>query len=263
MPHSFIALIDESGDDGIGKFREPGQKGGQTSWLIISACVYRAVREKEVVGWRDAILDKIPEKKGRILHFENLTHQQRVVAAQSVGRLPLRLMSVLSNKCTIEPGTYTQKNQLYFYLTRYLIERISWFCRDKGPASGETGQVKIIFSRRGGMSYPDFRDYLLRLQQDETVKIHWPVIDVDGISAEDHSRRAGLQIVDIVASSMAAGIEPDRFGNCETRYAENLRRVTYRRNKNYFSYGVKLVPKLSELPQLSEEQMRFINLFEK
>lgn len=261
MSHSFVALIDESGDDGLGNFREPGLHGGQTSWLVISACVYRVSREKEVVEWRNGILAKIPEKKGKTLHFEGLTHQQRTLAAQSVGQFPLRLMSVLSNKRTIEPGTYTQKNHLYFYLTRYLIERVSWFCRDERPAAGENGQVKIIFSRRGGMSYPDFKEYLLRLQQDETVQIHWPVIDIDGIEAEDHSTRAGLQIADIIASSIASGIEPDRFGNCETRYAESLRRVTYRRNKNYFSYGVKLVPKLSEMPELSAEQMRFIDLF--
>ena len=161
MTHSFVALIDEPGDDGLGKFREPGQQGGQTSWLVISACVYRASRESEVVGWRDSILAKMPEKKSRMLHFEGLNHQQRIVAAQSVGQLPLRVMSVISNKRTIQPGIYTQKNQLYFYLTRYLIERISWFCRDNRPPVGENGQVKITFSRRGGMSYPDFRDYLL------------------------------------------------------------------------------------------------------
>jgi hypothetical protein len=254
-------LIDESGDDGLGKFREPGQQGGQTSWLVISACVYRASRETEVVGWRDSILSKMPEKKSRVLHFENLNHQQRIVAAQSVGQFPLRVMNVISNKKTIQPGTYTQKNQLYFYLARYLIERVSWFCRDSRHPAGENGQVKITFSRRGGMSYPDFRDYLLRLKQDPAVQVHWPVIDIDGIKAQDHSVRAGLQVADIVASSFACGIEPDRYGNCESRYAESLRRVTYRRNRNFLSYGVKLVPKLAEMPPLSEEQMRFINLF--
>lgn len=261
MTHSFVALIDESGDDGLGKFREPGQQGGQTSWLVISACVYRASRETEVVGWRDSILAKMPEKKSRVLHFENLNHQQRIVAAQSVGEFPLRVMSVISNKRTIEQGIYTQKNQLYFYLTRYLIERISWFCRDNRPPVGENGQVKITFSRRGGMSYPDFRDYLLRLKQDAAVKIHWPAIDIDGIKAQDHSARAGLQIADIVASSFACGIEPDRYGNCESRYAESLRRVTYRRNRNFLSYGVKLVPRLAEMPPLSVEQARFVELF--
>jgi len=261
MSHSFVALIDESGDDGIGNFRQPGQQGGQTCWLVISACIYRTARETEIVKWRDDILAKMPEKKGRTIHFENLTHQQRILAAQMVGQLPLRITSVLSNKTTIEPGTYVNKNQLYFYLTRYLLERISWFCRDNKGAEGETGQVKIRFSRRGGMSYPDFLEYLYRLQRDPDVQIHWPVIDVEGISAADHSTRAGLQIVDIAASSMAAGVEPDRFGNCESRYAASLRRVTYRRNRNYFSYGVKLIPRLDEMPDLSEEQMQFFELF--
>jgi hypothetical protein len=90
--------------------------------------------------------------------------------------------------------------------------------------------------------------------------IHWPVIDIDRIEALDHSRRAGLQLADVIASSFAAGVETDKYGNCEPRYAEILRRTAYCRNNNYLSYGVKLVPRLEDAA-MSEEQMRFIALF--
>jgi hypothetical protein len=170
-------------------------------------------------------------------------------------------MGVLSNKLTIPPGVYRGKNQLYFYLTRYLIERISWLCRDRRYAvSDGDGRVKIIFSRRGGMSYPDFRDYLARLQADQTVRIHWPVIGVDWISAMDHSQRAGLQLADLAASSFSSGVEPNPYGNCECRYAEILKPVVYRRRRNFLSYGVKLVPQLEEMT-LSADQNRFVALF--
>jgi hypothetical protein len=245
----------------MANYREPGQSGGSSSWLIISACVIRASRDLEAVGWRDEILARIPEKRARDLHFTKLTHGQKVVAAQCLVHRPLRAISIISNKRTAPPDTFLHKNQLYFYTTRYLIERISWLCRDYRKLVREgDGRVKIIFSRRGGMSYPDFRAYLVRLQTDATVRIHWPVIDIDGIEALDHSRRAALQIADAIASAFAGGIEINRYGNCEARYAEILKPVVYCRDSNYLSYGVKLVPPIEEL-QLSDDQMRFINLF--
>lgn len=265
MPHSFVAYIDESGDDGFKKFREPGQGGGSSTWLVISACVFRKTRTLEAVSWRDEITRKIPERKGRTLHFAELNHNQRVVAAQVIASKPLKFMGVLAAKRPIPEGIYTQKNQLYFYMTRYLIERISWFCRDIRRMVPEgDGRVAITFSRRGGMSYGDFQDYLRRLQgeHDDSVRIHWPVIDIDAVEARDHSTSASLQIADVGASAFAAGLEPNTYGNCETRYAEILKPVTYRRKGNFLSYGVKIVPQYEDCA-LTEEQMKMINLFKK
>jgi hypothetical protein len=263
MSHSYVAYIDESGDDGLGKFREPGQHGGASSWLVISACLFRSAHTLDAVAWRDEISAKIPEKKSRTLHFAELRHGQRVVAAQTIAEKPLRALSVLAAKRPIPDGIYTDKNQLYFYMTRYLIERLSWLCRDMRPRVPEgDGRVAITFSRRGGMSYDDFRDYLRRLQatNDQDVRIHWPVIDIDAVSAKDHSTNASLQLADAIASSFASALEPNQYGNCETRYAEILKPVTYHRNGNYLSYGVKLVPNADEC-QLNDEQRRAVALF--
>ena len=124
------------------------------------------------------------------------------------------------------------------------------------------GLVKIIFSRRGGLSYQDFKNYLqvLRNTLDDTVRIHWPVIDVDGIEAKDHSASAGLQLADIAASAITAGVESDYFGNCEKRYAEIIKPVIYNRSNNYLSYGLKIVPRPEEM-LLSDQQLTFIDLF--
>lgn len=122
--------------------------------------------------------------------------------------------------------------------------------------------MKITFSRRGGMSYPDFCAYLNRLRNidDQEVNIHWPVIDVEGIAANDHSRDAGLQLADIVASAFTWGFEPNRYGHCESRYAEILKRVVYERKGNYLSYGMKLVPNPKNM-ELNEHQLRTLALF--
>jgi hypothetical protein len=263
MSHSYLAFIDESGDDGLDKFREPGSHGGASSWLVISACLIRRVHSLDAVAWRDEIMKRIPEKKSRDLHFAELNHGQRVVAAATLANKPLRALSVLAAKRPIPAGIYTDKNQLYFYMTRYLIERLSWLCRDLRPRVPEgDGRVAITFSRRGGMSYENFRDYLRKLKASETedVQIHWPVIDIDGVDARDHSTSASLQLADAIASSFAAAIEPNKYGNCEPRYAELLKSVTYHRKGNYLSYGLKVVPKPQDC-QLNDEQTRFIHSF--
>lgn len=262
MSHSFVAFIDESGDDGLGNLKVPGAHGGQSHFLVISATVFRATNSVSAVRWRDEILAKMPEKKKRQLHFQDMSHAQRLMAAQTLAGLPLRVTSVLAAKSPIPPSMYTGKNQLYFYMTRYLLERLSWLCRDfrKLVPEGD-GRVKITFSRRGGMSYEAFRDYLRHLQQmmDGDVRIHWPVIDIEAVDARDHSTSAKLQLADIVASSVACAFEPDRYGNCEPRYAEALLPVTFCRKGNRLSYGLKIVPNPDKCG-FSKDQERSLKL---
>lgn len=264
MSHTYLAFIDESGDDGIkAPFREIGGRGGASRWLVISACVFRNVHSLDAVKWRDEINSKMPDKKSRDLHFAKLNHGQKLAAVNVLASKPVRAISVMACKETIPEGVYTEKNQLYFYMTRYLIERISWLCRDHRRNAPEgNGQVAITFSRRGGMQYDAFRNYLnqLKANNDDDIRIHWPVIDIDAVSAMDHSKSASLQLADVVASAFASGIEPDLYGNCEPRYSETLRPVTYNRKKNYLSYGVKLVPKHDQC-LLSPQQKKMIKLW--
>lgn len=266
MTYSFIAYIDESGDDGIsGNYREPGGRGGSSHWLTISASMWRYSRDLEAVQWRNEIRDRLPNGiRNKPIHCKHFDHQKKVMACQLLATKPIRSICVMSNKPSIPQNVYNEKNQLYFYLSRYLLERISWFCRDTRPNVPEgDGRVKIIFSRRGGLSYEGFRDYLTKLRQanDPGIQINWPVIDISGIEAMDHSKRAGLQIADIVACSMTAGLEPDLYGNCEARYAELLRPIVYRRGRNFLSYGVKIVPRPEQL-ELSDQQKKFIGVFQ-
>ena len=257
--HSFIAYIDESGDDGLKNFRSQ-TSNGSTQWLSISCVVSRMTNDLEFVGWRDAILKQIPKSNKRDIHFRNLPHGQKLMACQNISKLPLRCISVLSNKTYIPDGIYVRKNQLYHYITRYLIERLSWLCRDLRPNVPEgNGLVKIVFSRRGGMDYDDFQAYLETLKKNQT-EIHWPVIDINAVDAMDHSKRAGLQIVDCVASGFRMAVDPDEYGNCEGRYAEALKPVVYKRENNYLSYGLKIVPSIEKM-NLTQQQVNFLDYY--
>lgn len=226
--------------------------------------VFRANRDLDAVSWRDEINALLPERTQRTLHFVKLNHGQKLAAVKVLGDKPMRIISILAHKPSIPVGTYVNKNQLYFYLARHLVERISWLCRDMRPRTPEgDGRVRITFSRRGGMSYLDFRNYLRKLKADTSgdVSIHWPVIDIDSVNAKDHSQSASLQLADIAASAIATGVEQDKYGNSEARYAEHLRKIIYCHSSNYFSYGIKFLPSHNLIPQ-TEDFGRFVRLFE-
>jgi hypothetical protein len=264
MAHSFIAYIDESGDDGLsGRFRQPGVRGGTSHWLSIGAVMWRLSRDLDATGWAKEIINQMPHKQRQILHFKDLAHSQRIMAIGGICARPMRLTCVIANKQGITEGTYVRKNQFYHYMSRYLIERLSWLCRDTRRHVPEgDGRVKIVFARRGGMSTDDFKDYLLRLKgaADPTINIHWPVIDIDGIEALDQPARYGLQLADLAVSGLTWALEPDHYGNCEPRFARSLRPVIYNRRNNYLSYGTKMVPPHDQL-ELTPQQRPFIEIF--
>ncbi len=263
--HSFIAFIDESGDDGLKKFQTIGHTGA-SNWLVISCCVVRYNQNLELVKLRNSIKDSLVNGQRKDIHFSDLKHNQKIMACQKIAAFPLRGISILSNKTYIPRGHYVRKNQLYHYITRYLIERLSWFCRDKRPSVPEgNGQVKIVFSKRGGMDYQNFQDYLRHLksqssQNNQRNNIHWPVIDIDSVEAQDHSKLAGLQIADCISSACRSAVDPDIYGNCESRYAKELKNIIYKRG-NYLSYGLKILPALEEM-NLTNDQKEFFNFFQ-
>ncbi len=264
MNHSYIAYIDESGDDGLKNFREPGQQGGASKWLCICACIIRATNRLQTVRWRDEIKNITRKKnKGRSIHFAEFNHNQKRVACQIINGKALTYISAISNKTTIPIGTYNDKNQLYFYVTRYVIERLSWFCRDNRVNVPEgDGRLKVIFSRRGGLSYSGFQNYLNVIKETPNgSKIHWPVIDIASIEAKDHSTDAGLQLADCGASAIAAALEPDPYGNIEAQYLHELQNMVYSRNGNYLSYGLKLLPEINQL-ELTPQQTAALGPFQ-
>ncbi|MEN2787846.1 DUF3800 domain-containing protein [Sphingomonas qilianensis] len=265
MAHSFVAYIDEAGDDGLtGKYRSAGRGGGASHWLTIGASVWRQSRDLDAVQWAKAILAQMPQqKRSKPLHFKELDHPQRVMAIDGICGKPIRCIAVIANKPIIPDGMYPAKNQLYHYMCRYLIERISWLCRDLRPTVPEgDGRVKIVFSRRRAMNYDDFQSYMQHMRDlaDPEIKIHWPVIDVLGIEAFDHGARFGLQLADLAVSGLTAALEPDFYGNVEPRFARMLKPTVYNRNGNYMSYGTKLVPPLDKL-QLNTQQQEFTAIF--
>ncbi|MCC5840516.1 MAG: DUF3800 domain-containing protein [Opitutales bacterium] len=243
---SFRAYIDESGDEGF-VFREDGS--GSSRWFVISALVIRTKNDHQVVGCLKDTRKLLGKPPKHPLHFVDLRHEQRVPYVRRVGQLPARTISVLIHKPSIlEPEIFqNEKFRLYRYATRLLLERVSWLCRDHRIAEEGDGTCDLLFSNRSIMSYKDMRDYLRHLlnrsgDQPEEVQIDTSVIRPDDIRAVEHSKLAGLQAADAVASSMHFAVRKNRYDETEPAYAKLLRKTIYKHKGHLEGYGLKTWP---------------------
>lgn len=238
MACTFVVYVDESGDEGFlfGK--------GSSQWFVLSAAVFRAASEREQAKLVDEVRSLLKKEPATSLHFRRLKHHQRVPYVDRIAKARLRCVSVLVHKPSLlEPEKFREKYRLYFYATRYLLERVSWLCREaRRKDDAGDGSADIVFSNRGGMSYEDVRDYIARLQTRLT-EIDWTVIKTNQMRPLPHDKRMGLQIADAVASSHFVAVQPDGLGYTEDRFVRMLKPVVWHRKGRYLGLGLKFWPK--------------------
>ncbi|GAB5561828.1 MAG: hypothetical protein SynsKO_34750 [Synoicihabitans sp.] len=243
--YSFTAYIDESGDGGF-VFKPDGT--GSSRWLILSALVVRRKNDSRMIQLMRDIRQSLKAQPKQALHFIKLDHSRRVAVARAIGGASfLRTVSVLIHKPSLrEPEKFrAQKDLLYRYACRYLLERVSWLCEEHHIEGEGIGLAEVIFSNRDQMSYGDLKDYLrvLRDNTDSSAQpMAWKHIDPEHVRAVQHTQLAGLQLADTVASGLYAALAPNRFGDTEDRYARLLE-PTFRRYKGVvLGFGLKFWP---------------------
>lgn len=241
MRSSFRVYIDESGDEGF-VFRPNGS--GSSRWLVLSAVVTRTATDLETVKLLDGVRATLGRPERSTLHFRELKHEQKIPYVRAIATASLRTVSVLVHKPSLsEPETFqAEKFRLYFYVTRYLLERVSWLCRDHRRANEGDGTAEVIFSNRSYMSYDAMRAYLCRLRDNADTRIDWSAFDPDAIRAVNHEKMMGLQLADAVASSLYFAVNLNRYGETEERYASILGPTMYRHRGTVHGYGLKFWP---------------------
>jgi len=255
MKPTFVVYIDESGDEGF-SFEK-----ACANWFVLSAVVTRKATDLETVKLVDRVRQLLNKPEKIPLHFRDLKHEQRLPLVGEIARADLRTVTVFFFKPLIrEPEKFQERYRLYFYSARFLLERVSWYCRDN-KTSNDTGDgsAEIIFSNRSGMSYAEISDYLsyLRKRSDFLdVEIDWATINPKQIAAFSPGKRMGLMIADAVASGFFRAVEPSQYGYTEARYARTLKPVVYNHKGKFMGYGLKFWPKndalLSKLEWLNE-----------
>lgn len=273
---SYVAYIDESGDDGVATVR-PYDDTGASEWFALSAVVVRTEAQRETVWVRD-ILKEIKLDQRRSLHFQPLDDWRKAIVCNKIAEYPLRCFVAMSNKVNMR-GYHNSnaarfsagRTWFYWWMTRLLLERVTDFCELRAMRDyGEPRICRLEFSRRKGLRYSHFQSYLYWLRVQSKAKmlylnkgdIKWSVIDpLNEVRVFDHSERAGLQLSDAVASSFYQSVagepEPD------TRFAALLKpRLARDPNGKIFNYGIKIMPD-GYLARAPEAQREFFLAFDK
>lgn len=271
--YSYVAYIDEAGDDGLKRIR-PLDSNGSSEWLMVSGVVIKASREREVKQWVEGIQNKLWRHNARSLHFAKLSSNKKKFVCSQISELKARYFVVCSNKKNMKgyqnplASKIPSRNWFYCWMTRILLERITDFVAWKSQAEfGEIRKVKIEYSNRGGLSYDQMGAYFrwISYQGDNTFlkfgKINWETIDFNLLKVYPHYERAGLQLADIVASSFFKACDRFSTGECDPSFAKILqpRMARFRdHSKNSVSgYGVKLLPSFKGASLLDEQQEVF------
>lgn len=257
---SFVAYIDESGDEG---FVFPESAKGSSHWFVISAVVTRKHHDLETVKLVDKVRALLGRRPREPLHFSRMKHEQRLPYLQYIARARLKAVTVLVHKPSLrEKESFREKNRLYFYATRFLLERVSWLCRDHVDESypGD-GSALVIFSNRSATSYSQLNDYVQRLKANPMgldIEIDWRVIRPEQIESMTHGQCMGLQIADAVASAFFVGVEQNTFGFTEPRYGQMLKPIMYERLGRHMGYGLKLWPRETDGMVREREHLRWV-----
>jgi Protein of unknown function (DUF3800) len=243
---SFVAYVDEYGDDGF-KFPQYGTKGSSL-WLSLSAAVFKVADESEQVKCIDRVNKRLGRRPEKALHFRDLTHEQKIVCSREVARAHFASVNVSIYKPNLtEQQTFSQRGLLYNYSSKFLLERVSWlcwtrYCNKSRPISGD-GFANVIFSQRRTFDPEKFSEYLRKIRRIDDSKINWSVIDPAAISDAPHGDLRGLQVADVLASSLGAALVPHPTSQIpEHRYLKALWGRVYRHKGQVHTFGLKFYP---------------------
>jgi len=243
MPPSFVAYIDESGDEGF--VFQPDRRGS-SRWFVLAAVVTRRSLDLDTVKLVDTLRTTLAWER-RPLHFRKLKHEHRIPYVDLIAKARVRVLAVAVHKESIqEPETFQRRSVLYHYAARLLLERVCWCCRDHRRAAEGDGTAEIVFSNRASTSYGDLREYFALLNRKSEVggaEIDWSVIDPAAVRSANHESMMGLQIADACASSFYYALQPTPHGFNEPRYAVMLRPVVYAHKGRRLGYGLKVWPR--------------------
>ncbi len=248
--HSFIAYIDEAGDEGF-IFKDPPERAS-SEWFVIGATVIRSADESAAMEQMKGVIAPMEEKRKFPIHFSKLPHEARVAICHGLSKSKVFGIIVAGNKRQLDQPDHAldSDRHLYFYSTRFLIERISWLVRDCRRQGEGNGQCKLVFSHCKNLSYSRLKTYLKHLRTIPT-HIEWNAVDVDNIEVLAHGKSVGLRLADSLVSGFYQGLELSQYSFSEGRYARMLKPIMYQHGGKYMSYGLKRHPCL---PQEEEDR---------
>ena len=246
MPHSFDICIDESGDQGF-----LFERSQCSHWFVIAATIGLASRVPDMTKAIQRAKIHARLKINKPLHFRDVISDRREGVVSCLIQDPSLFRSVVvmvHKPSLLDPETFNESNRLYFYFTRFVLERASWICRDSREARLKVhgdGSARVVFSCMDEISRERIQSYFSELRSHETT-IDWNVIRHDQFITHTPGRHAGLQIADCIASGFFCGDHPVNHKQSH-RWCEMWKPMLYRSTNNRFrGYGLKIFPPAAE-----------------
>lgn len=277
MAIKFVAYIDESGDTGLENVKPTNSASGATEWLVLSCFLVKIENDHNCVNWVKEIKSKFKNSNSPFLHYKELIPAKRTIACQLINEKPCRFFIVASNKKNIEgfknaAAAFVGGNGtswLYWWLSRLLLERVTKMCESAVPTEDRgKSKIQFIFSRRGGLRYVDFRDYLRRLHKQSRLgslyldqgDLCWSVVDDEELLVLDSKERAGLQLSDLCAGAFFQALELKT--NFDVQYAKlfKSRMAQHPDTRSVAGFGIKTMPHHRKM-DLSNEQREILKYY--
>lgn len=275
--YSYVAYLDEAGDPSIERVR-PIDNPGASEWLVMGAALVEASDELCPVQWVRSMLSAVGARQRQDLHYGQLFDWQKPIVCSELANQSVTLFAMLSNKknmrkhrnerAAAKSSAISPKQYFYNFCLRLILERITHYVLQHSMRKyGEPRHVKILFSKRDGHGYGHMFAYneILKAQAKAGTTylskrtIRFEVIDYRLLETVSHSKNAGLQLADVVASSFYQAVDtlPPTLWN--PKNAELLRPGMAKYRDAFENYGVTFVPYKYREAKLTSDQ---IGIFE-
>ena len=168
MKRTFLAFIDEAGDEGFFIVPCPDKKSSE--WFIMSAVVVPAdktvIFDNAIAEFRTIVSKHKAKSRNRDIgfHFREAKHHDRIAFLRALRGWPFAVMTVATHKPSVRKDTSLsqEKHALFEYTAKLLVERISWYCDDHL----QPGTVKLVFAERGQLDPDRLVAYFARLKRE-------------------------------------------------------------------------------------------------
>lgn len=240
----YRVYVDEAGDRGI--------SSTSSRHFVVSAIVVADSSDAQLRLELGELRASLGRRKEHTLHFVNFTHSERLKAAQDVADSSVEAIAnvVIDKKLLADGGPIgdadhiSRPDPMYLWALRLLLERISWLVDGHGSDS-----AIVTFSHIKRFRADKLHSYRQSLETSNDVNIRWRALHRHPFRIATPNEVELLQVADTAASALFKAIEPDRFGNTEPRYLEELASKIFRQNGgNITSYGLKTFPPAASRP---------------
>ena len=150
--------FDESGD--------PGTRKASSHHLVLGGFLVSVTDEAAVLHAMAAARSELGFAPDKVFHFSKLPHDKRLRWAEIVGQMPIKAIVIVLCKRGGGKKSPIKADQLYNWVTRLAMERLSWYCQGNGT------KTSLTLEHPKGYQKWKMASYVQRLQAMPT-EIKW------------------------------------------------------------------------------------------